>query len=662
MQSISIDIETYSDIDLTKCGVYRYAESPAFEILLFGYSVDGGEVTVIDLAQGEQIPDEILDALTDDTITKWAFNANFERVCLSKYLRDLGRSLDLFYDNHPLSTEMARYLNPAGWRCTMVWAATMGLPLSLKDVGSILKLEDQKMDEGKMLIKYFSVPCTPTKTNGGRTRNLPADAPDKWTTFIAYNKRDVEVEMAIQQKLSGFPVPESVWDEYHIDQEINDRGVRVDMHLVKNAIDMDGRSRKEVTAAMRRITSLSNPNSIQQMKQWLADNGLETDTLGKKAVAALLRDAPPELAEVLELRQQLAKSSVKKYQAMENCVCDDGRCHGMFQFYGANRTGRWAGRLIQMQNLPQNHLPDLAEARALVCSGDFDSVKLLYEDVPDTLSQLIRTAFIPKDGQKFYVSDFSAIEARVIAWYAGEKWRQEVFDRGGDIYCASASQMFHVPVEKHGVNGHLRQKGKIAELALGYGGSVGALKSMGALEMGLSEEELQPLVDAWRQSNPHIVKFWWDVDRAVTEVVKQHKTVHCYGLILSYQSGMLLITLPSRRNLVYVRPKISTNRYGGQCITYEGIGATKKWERLDSYGPKFVENIVQATSRDILCNSMKTLRCSSIVMHIHDELVIEADPEVSLDVLCEQMGRVPDWTPGLKLRADGYICDFYMKD
>ncbi|SFX14504.1 DNA polymerase [Ruminococcus sp. XPD3002] len=662
MQSISIDIETYSDIDLTKCGVYRYAESPAFEILLFGYSVDGSEVTVIDLAQGEKIPDEILDALTDDTITKWAFNANFERVCLSRYLHDLGRSLDPFHDKHPLSTEMARYLNPVGWRCTMVWAATMGLPLSLKDVGSILKLEEQKMDEGKMLIKYFSVPCAPTKANGGRTRNLPADAPDKWATFIAYNRRDVEVEMAIQQKLSGFPVPESVWDEYHIDQEINDRGVRVDMQLVNNAIDMDGRSRKELTAAMKRITALSNPNSVQQMKQWLADNGLETDTLGKKAVEALLRDAPPELAEVLELRQQLAKSSVKKYQAMENCVCDDGRCHGMFQFYGANRTGRWAGRLIQMQNLPQNHLPDLAEARALVCSGDFDSVKLLYEDVPDTLSQLIRTAFIPKDGQKFYVADFSAIEARVIAWYAGEKWRQEVFDRGGDIYCASASQMFHVPVEKHGVNGHLRQKGKIAELALGYGGSVGALKSMGALEMGLSEDELQPLVDAWRQSNPHIVKFWWDVDRAVTEVVKQHKTVHCYGLAFSYQSGMLLITLPSGRNLVYVRPKIGTNRYGGQCITYEGIGATKKWERLDSYGPKFVENIVQATSRDILCNSMKTLRCSSIVMHIHDELVIEANPKVSLDVLCEQMGRVPDWTPGLKLRADGYICDFYMKD
>ncbi len=662
MQSLSIDIETYSDIDLTKCGVYRYAESPAFEILLFGYSVDGSEVTVIDLAQGEKIPDEILDALTDDTIIKWAFNANFERVCLSRYLRDLGRSLEPFHDTHPLSTEMAQYLNPAGWRCTMVWAATMGLPLSLKDVGSILKLEDQKMDEGKMLIKYFSVPCTPTKTNGGRTRNLPADAPDKWATFIAYNRRDVEVEMAIQQKLSGFPVPESVWDEYHIDQEINDRGVRVDSQLVRNAIDMDSRSRKELTAAMKRITALSNPNSVQQMKQWLADNGLETDTLGKKAVAALLRDAPPELAKVLELRQQLAKSSVKKYQAMENCVCDDGRCHGMFQFYGANRTGRWAGRLIQMQNLPQNHLPDLAEARALVCTGDFDSVKLLYEDVPDTLSQLIRTAFVPKSDRKFYVADFSAIEARVIAWYAGEKWRQEVFDRGGDIYCASASQMFHVPVEKHGINGHLRQKGKIAELALGYGGSVGALKSMGALEMGLSEEELQPLVDAWRQSNPHIVKFWWDVDRAVTEVVKQHKSVHCYGLIFSYQSGMLLITLPSGRNLVYVRPKIGTNRYGGQCITYEGVGATKKWERLDSYGPKFVENIVQATSRDILCNSMKTLRCSSIVMHIHDELVIEANPEVSLKVLCEQMGRAPDWALGLNLRADGYICDFYMKD
>lgn len=662
MNSISIDIETFSDVDLNKCGVYRYSESPSFEILLFGYAVDGGDVRVVDLASGERIPTEILDALTDDAVKKWAFNANFERVCLSRYLRDMGTSLDPFHDNHPLSTERARYLNPDGWRCSMVWAATMGLPLSLKSVGKVLNLESQKMDEGKALIKYFSVPCAPTKSNGGRTRNMPSDDPDKWEVFKAYNKRDVEVEMAIQKKLAKFPVPDSVWDEYHIDQEINDRGVRIDQQLVENAIDMDGRSKRELTAAMRKVTSLENPNSVQQMKQWLSDNGLETDTLGKKVVAQMIKDAPPDLAEVLELRQQLAKSSVKKYLAMENSVCSDGRCHGMFQFYGANRTGRWAGRLIQLQNLPQNHLPDLSEARALVRSGDYDSVKLLYEDVPDTLSQLIRTAFIPKDGYKFYVADFSAIEARVIAWYAGEKWRQEVFESGGDIYCASASQMFHVPVVKHGLNGHLRQKGKIAELALGYGGSVGALKAMGAIEMGLSEEELQPLVTMWRQTNPHIVKFWWDVDRAVTNTVKTKQANHCYGLTFSYASGMLFITLPSRRKLAYVKPRIGTNKFGGQCITYEGVGGTKKWERIDSYGPKFVENIVQATSRDILCNSMKTLRCCDIVMHIHDELVIEASPDVSLEALCEQMGRTPSWTPGLKLRADGYICDFYMKD
>lgn len=662
MNNISIDIETYSDVDLNKCGVYRYAESPAFEILLFGYAVDGGEVRVIDLAQGETIPEEILDALTDDTINKWAFNANFERVCLSRYLRGLGRSLDPFHDNHPLSTSLSHYLNPSGWKCSMVWAATMGLPLSLKSVGKVLKLENQKMNEGKALIKYFSVPCAPTKANGGRTRNMPSDDLEKWKTFKAYNKRDVEVEMAIQQKLSRFPVPGFVWDEYHIDQEINDRGVRIDRTLVKNAINMDGRSKQELTAALKKLTSLNNPNSVQQMKQWLSDNGLETDTLGKKAVAQLIKDAPPGLAKVLELRQKLAKSSVKKYQAMENSVCNDGRCHGMFQFYGANRTGRWAGRLIQLQNLPQNHLPDLADARALVRSGDYESVNVLYEDVPDTLSQLIRTAFIPKEGNKFYVADFSAIEARVIAWYAGEKWRQEVFENGGDIYCASASQMFHVPVVKHGVNGHLRQKGKIAELALGYGGSLGALKAMGALEMGLSEEELKPLVTMWRQTNPHIVKFWWDVDRAITNTVKSKQTSKCYGLTFSYASGMLFITLPSGRRLTYVRPRIGTNKFGGSCITYEGVGGTKKWERIDSYGPKFVENIVQATSRDILCNSMKTLRCCDIVMHIHDELVIEARPDVSLEELCKQMGRTPSWAPGLKLRADGYICGFYQKD
>jgi len=662
LKNISIDIETFSDVDLNKCGVYKYVESPNFEILLFGYAIDGGEVLVIDLAQGEHIPQEVLDALTDDAVLKWAFNANFERVCLSRYLSDLGVSLDPFHDNHPLSQECARFLNPEGWRCSMVWAATMGLPLSLKGVGQVLKLEEQKLDEGKALIKYFSVPCAPTKVNGGRTRNLPFHDPEKWSLFKAYNKRDVEVEMAIQQRLSKFPVPDAVWDEYHIDQEINDHGVRLDMDLVKEAIEMDTRSRSELTAAMKDITALDNPNSVQQMKQWLSDNGLETDTLGKKVVAELIKTAPPELQTVLELRQQLAKSSVKKYQTMERAVCDDGRARGMFAFYGANRTGRWAGRLIQLQNLPQNHLPDLAEARALVKSGDFDAVKLLYEDVPDTLSQLIRTAFIPKEGTKFYVSDFSAIEARVIAWYAGEMWRQKVFENGGDIYCASASQMFHVPVEKHGVNGHLRQKGKIAELALGYGGSVGALKAMGAIEMGLSEDELPPLVDAWRQTNPNIVKFWWDVDRAVMEAVKHKHTTSSYGLTFACRSGMLFITLPSGRNLVYVKPKVGTNKFGGECITYEGIGSTKKWERLDSYGPKFVENIVQATSRDILCYAMKTLRCCSIVMHIHDELVIEADPRISLDALCEQMGRTPPWAKGLKLRADGYTTPFYKKD
>ena len=662
MKNISIDIETFSDINLSKCGVYKYAESPNFEILLFGYAVDGNEVQVIDLACGERIPADIIAALTDNSVTKWAFNANFERVCLSRYLSDLGISLDSFHDNHPLITECARFLNPEGWKCSMVWAATMGLPLSLKGVGQVLKLEDQKMDEGKSLIKYFSVPCAPTKANSGRTRNRPSDDPEKWAVFKKYNKRDVEVEMAIQQRLTNYPVPDFVWNEYHIDQEINDRGVLIDMDLVNEAIEMDTRSRTELTSDIKKMTGLENPNSVQQMKQWLSNNGLETESLGKKVVAELIKTAPPELQKVLELRQQLAKSSVRKYQTMERAVCDDGRARGMFAFYGANRTGRWAGRLIQLQNLPQNHLEDLADARALVKSGDFESVKLLYEDVPDTLSQLIRTAFIPKSGTQFYVSDFSAIEARVIAWYAGETWRQKVFAEGGDIYCASASQMFHVPVEKHGINGHLRQKGKIAELALGYGGSVGALKAMGAFEMGLSEDELPPLVDVWRQTNPNIVKFWWDVDRAVMEAVKHKHTTSCYGLTFSCRSGMLFITLPSGRNLAYVKPKVGTNKFSGECITYEGVGSTKKWERLDSYGPKFVENIVQATSRDILCYAMKTLRNCEIVMHIHDELVIEASPRMSLDLLCEQMGRTPPWTPGLKLRADGYTCPFYKKD
>ena len=662
MKTLSIDIETYSSVSLQKAGVYRYVEAPDFEILLFGYSADGAPVQVIDLACGEKIPSEILDALTDDAVTKWAFNANFERICLSQHMKVLGLSLDPFQDNHPLSEECARYLNPEGWRCTMIWSATMGLPLSLEGVGAVLGLEKQKLTEGKDLIKYFCQPCAPTKTNGQRTRNRPFHAPEKWAAFKRYNIRDVETEMSIQQRLKKFPVPDAVWDEYHIDQEINDRGVAIDLPLVRQAIDMDARSRSELTEAMRQLTELENPNSVQQMKQWLADNGMETDSLGKKVVAELIKTAPAELQRVLMLRQQLAKSSVRKYQTMVTAVCADGRARGMFQFYGANRTGRWAGRLIQLQNLPQNHLPDLAEARALVRSGDYDSVEMLYEDVPDTLSQLIRTSFIPRNGQKFIVSDFSAIEARVIAWMAGEQWRQEVFAKGGDIYCASASQMFKVPVEKHGINGHLRQKGKIAELALGYGGSVGALKAMGALEMGLSEDELPQLVDAWRQSNPKIVSFWWDVDRAAMEAVKFHHATKTHGILFSYRSGMLFITLPSGRNLAYVKPKVGTNKFGGECITYEGVGGTKKWERLESYGARFVENIVQATSRDILCYAMKTLRCCSIVMHIHDELVIEADPRMSLEAVCEQMGRTPPWAKGLLLRADGYETEFYKKD
>ena len=661
MKTLSIDIETYSSANLSKTGVYRYVEAPDFEILLFGYSVDSGPVQAVDLACGEEIPEDILDALTDDAVVKWAFNANFERICLSRYLSSLGISLDPFHDNHPLSQECAWYLNPEGWRCTMIWSATMGLPLSLEGVGAVLGLEKQKLTEGKDLIKFFCQPCAPTKANGGRTRNRPEDDPVKWAAFKRYNVRDVETEMSIQQRLQKFPVTEEVWDEYHIDQEVNDRGVAIDLPLVRQAIDMDTRSRSELTEAMKHLTELENPNSVQQMKQWLSDNGLEVDSLGKKVVAELIKTAPPKLQRVLMLRQQLAKSSVRKYQAMVNAVCADGRARGMFQFYGS-RTGRWAGRLIQLQNLPQNHLPDLAEARGLVRFGDYDSVEMLYEDVPDTLSQLIRTAFIPKAGHKFIVSDFSAIEARVIAWIAGEDWRQEVFAQGGDIYCASASQMFKVPVEKHGVNGHLRQKGKIAELALGYGGSVGALKAMGAIEMGLTEEELPPLVEAWRQSNPNIVKLWWDVDRAAMEAVKYHHASKTHGILFAYRSGMLFITLPSGRNLAYVKPKIGTNKFGGECITFEGTGGTKKWERLDSYGPKLVENIVQATSRDILCYAMKTLRCCSIVMHIHDELVIEADPRMSLQAVCDQMGRTPPWAEGLQLRADGYETGFYKKD
>ena len=658
--SLEIDIESFSSVDLKKCGVYKYAESPDFEILLFGVSVDGGDVTVYDLASGDTVPEEIIRALSDDSVIKWAYNASFERVCLSVWLR---RNYPQHFSSYSIEGDTVwNYLDPSSWRCSLVWGAYMGLPLSLEGIGKVLKLENQKMAEGKALIRYFCVPCKPTKANGGRTRNLPEHDPVKWSTFIAYNKRDVETEMAIQQKLSKFPVPNFLWAEYHLDQEINDRGIQLDMVLVEQAIAIDERSREELSAKMQQLTALENPNSVQQMKEWLTKHGLEVDSLDKKAVKELLKTAPPELAEVLELRRQLAKSSVKKYQAMQNAVCADGRARGMFQFYGANRSGRWAGRLIQLQNLPQNHMAHLEDARSLVRSGDYSMLSTLYDSVPEVLSELIRTAFVPREGYKFIVSDFSAIEARVLSFLAGESWRLKVFAENSDIYCASASAMFHVPVEKHGQNAHLRQKGKIAELALGYGGSVGALKSMGALEMGLAEEELQPLVDAWRTSNPNIVQLWWDVDNAVKTTVRQRLDTETHGIRFRYRSGMLFIVLPSGRQLCYVKPKMGTNKFGGESVTYEGVGSTKKWERIESYGPKFTENVVQAISRDILMYAMRTLSHCFIVGHVHDELIIECGMGVSLDAVCEQMGRTPPWIKGLNLRADGYETMFYKKD
>lgn len=654
MKTLSLDLETYSSVDLGKSSVYRYVESPDFDILLLGFSADGSPVQVVDLAQGEQIPPEIIDALSDERVHKWAFNANFERVCLSEWLRRNSYPLHNEHYSTPDDPCMG-YLDPVGWHCTMVWSAYLGLPLSLKDAGFALGLDKQKLTEGKDLIKYF---CVPSKDG---TRHMPADAPEKWATFKAYNLRDVEAELAIQERLRNFPVPDEVWEQYHLDQQINDRGIAVDMTLVRNAIAIDTQSREELTSKLQELTMLENPNSVQQMKDWLADNGLETETLGKKQVTELLKTAPEPLRSVLVLRQQLAKSSVKKYQAMEATVCADGRVRGCFQFYGA-RTGRWAGRNIQLQNLPQNKMPDLEQARAIVRAGDYDGVRMLYDSTPDVLSQLIRTAFVPRSGHTFFVADFSAIEARVIAWLAGEDWRQQVFADGKDIYCASASQMFGVPVKKHGINGHLRQKGKIAELALGYGGSLGALKAMGALEMGLQEEELKPLVDAWRTSNPMIVKLWWAVDDAVMTAIRMKSSTATHGIRFTCQSGMLFITLPSGRQLSYVKPRIGENQFGSPAATYMGLSAARQWDRLESYGPKFVENIVQAISRDILCYAMQTLRCCSIVAHVHDELIIEADPRMSLEAVCEQMGRTPPWAPGLQLRADGYTTDFYKKD
>ena len=649
MNTISIDIETFSDEDISKCGSYKYAESPNFEILLFAYAGDGGEVQVVDLANGEPIPQEILEALTDDKVIKWAFNANFERICLSRYLSDLGFLRTAF-------------LSPESWRCTMVWAAYMGLPLSLAAVGSVLGLEEQKMTEGKALIRFFCSPCAATKTNGGRTRNLPCHAPDKWAIFKAYNKRDVEAEMAIQQRLSKFPVPDFLWDEYHLDQEINDRGIRIDMELVDNAITVDAHSREELTDRMKRLTGLNNPNSVQQMKGWLSQHGVETDSLDKKAVLELLKNAPPELSEALSVRQQLAKSSVKKYIAMKNVASADHRARGTFRFYGANRTGRFSGKNIQLQNLPQNHLADIEYARALVRQGNYATLEMLYDSVPDVLSQLIRTAFIPKAGRKFIVADFSAIEARVLSWLAKEQWRMDVFAADGDIYCATAGRMFHCNVVKHGENGHLRQKGKQAELACGYGGSVGALKAFGALESGMKEDELKPLVDAWCAANPNIVDFWWAVDRAAKDCIKERSKTVTHGIQFICQSGMIFIELPSGRRLAYAKPRIGENKFGGESITYMGLNTAKKWVRIESYGPKLVENITQAISRDILCHAMQTLKRMDIVAHVHDELIIECDKCASLSTVCEQMARTPPWAEGLLLRADGFDCSFYQKD
>ncbi|RRN50873.1 hypothetical protein EI220_06250 [Streptococcus suis] len=649
IRELSIDIETYCEIDLRKSGVYRYAEDDSFAILLFAVSVDNGPVTVYDFNK-EKLSQDILEALVDDRVIKWAFNATFERICLSNWLKKYHP--DLLLDG---------FLSPVSWRCSMIWSAYLGLPLSLDGVGTVLKLKDQKMREGADLIRYFCVPCKPTKVNGGRVRNFPHHAPDKWSTFIDYNRRDVEVELAIKERLKNFPVPDFVWDEYLQDQIINDHGIGIDVDFVKAAIKIDAESKAKIQEELKALTGLENPNSILQMIGWLRDHGVTTDSLDKKAVKELLKTVDETTAQVLKLRQQAAKSSVSKYQAMMNCVCKGGRARGMFQFYGANRTGRWAGRLVQLQNLPQNHLPDLEEARELFRKGDLEATELLY-DTQDTLSQLIRTAFVTSEGKKFIVCDFSAIEARVLSHLAGEKWRSKVFEQGKDIYCMSASQMFGVPVEKHGQNSELRQKGKIAELACGYGGSVGALKAMGALDMGLSEEELQPLVNFWRQANPNIVLLWWDVDREVKTAVKDLVPTSTHGIQFEVKSGILFITLPSGRQLAYVKPKISENQFGGESVTYEGTGTAKRWERLESYGPKFVENIVQAISRDILAFALKQLKEFKIVGHVHDEVIIECPMEQKLDDIASLMGIAPNWMSDINLRADGYECFFYQKD
>ena len=655
---ITIDIETRSDKDISKCGVYAYTDTPYFDILLFAYSIDGQPVQVVDMANGEEIPENVLVALVDENVIKRAFNVNFERVCLSKYLR---KNYPQYFQSYSIDEDtVGDFLNPESWHCSMIHARTLGLPSSLAEVGKVLGIEQQKMTEGKALVKFF---CVPYDTVDGVPQfHNPKDYPDKWEIFKAYNKRDVEAELEIDRRLSRFPVPDFLWKEFYLDQEINDRGILVDMQLADKAIRLDAEAKEELTSEIKRLTGVENPNSVYQLLDWLETQGDKSDSLGKAQVQELIKTAKEPVKSVLQLRLQLSKSSVKKYTAMKNTACSDNRARGMFSFYGASRTGRWAGRNVQLQNLPQNHLPDLSEARELVKYGSFEDIQMLYDDVPDTLSQLIRTAFIPRQGMKFIVADFSAIEARVIAWLAGEEWRMKAFANGEDIYCASASKMFGVPVVKHGENGHLRQKGKISELACGFGGSVGAMKAMGADSLGLSDTELKQIVTDWREASPHITELWWAVDRAVKKAVKEKTATKTHGLLFSYEAGFLFIRLPSGKRLAYAKPYIGKNKFGGESVTYMGINAQKKWDRLESYGPKFVENCVQGIARDLLMYSMQTLSQYFIVGHIHDEMIIECPKDTKLDEICQQMARTPDWAKGLLLRADGYECSFYKKD
>ena len=655
---ITIDIETRSDKDISKCGVYAYTDTPYFDILLFAYSIDEQPVQVVDMANGEEIPESILAALADENVVKRAFNVNFERVCLSKYLR---KNYPQYFQSYSIDEDtVGDFLNPESWHCSMIHARTLGLPSSLAEVGKVLGIEQQKMTEGKALVKFF---CVPYDTVDGVPQfHNPKDYPDKWEIFKAYNKRDVGAELEIDRKLSRFPVPDFLWKEFYLDQEINVRGILVDMQLADKAISLDAEAKEELTVEMKRLTGVENPNSVYQLLDWLETQGYKSDSLGKTQVLELIKTAKEPVKSVLQMRLQLSKSSVKKYTAMKNTACSDNRARGMFSFYGASRTGRWAGRNVQLQNLPQNHLPDLTEARELVKYSSFEDIQMLYDDVPDTLSQLIRTAFIPRQGMKFIVADFSAIEARVIAWLAGEEWRMKAFANGEDIYCASASKMFGVPVVKHGENGHLRQKGKISELACGFGGSVGAMKAMGADSLGLSDTELKQIVTDWREASPHITEHWWAVDRAVKKAVKEKTATKTHGLLFSYEAGFLFIRLPSGRRLAYAKPYIGKNKFGGESVTYMGINAQKKWDRLESYGPKFVENCVQGIARDLLMYSMQTLSQYFIVGHIHDEMIIECPKDTKLDEICQQMARTPDWAKGLLLRADGYECSFYKKD